>query len=263
MESNVTFVTSYIKIYDEDYETRKSFENRLQFFLKLADAGINICIFSSPEYKETFDTICKKYKNIKFIESICYDDLTLVKLNKDKKYSLPAKRHTTKDTEKYMYLMNSKIELVKKVIDINPYSSDYFAWIDFSLPYVFKHIDKTIQDITSMYQRKFTNSFLVIPGMYDNINDINYIRDNIYWRFCGGFFFGDKASVIDFYNVSMDNFSDFVNDTQTLVWEVNYWSWLETNKKFNPLWYSADHNDSMMYIPEKLLNQMYYKQIHY
>jgi len=46
------------------------------------------------------------------------------------------------------------------------------------------------------------------------------------------FFSVDKASVIDFYNVSMDNFSDFVNDTQTLGWEVNYWSWLETNKKF-------------------------------
>jgi len=130
-------------------------------------------------------------KNIKILNLLIVfvnDDLTLVKLNKDKKHTLPAKLYTTKDTEKYMYLMNSKIEFVKKIIDINPYSSDYFAWIDFSLPYMFKHIDKTIQDITLMYQRKFTNSFLVIPGIYDNINDINYIRDNVIGDFVVHFF---------------------------------------------------------------------------
>jgi len=152
-----------------------------------------------------------------------------------------------------MYLMNSKIDFVKKTIDINPFSSKFFAWFDFSLPYIFKN-DKTIQDIKKLSETTFINSFLAMPGCWHYMfYNINYIKNNICWRFCGGFFIGDKESLIDFYNLSILNFNEFLTQTNTLLWEVNYWCWLESYKHFKPTWYLADHDDSIINIPDHLI----------
>ena len=251
-KNNITFVTSYIKIYDDDYGDLRSFKSRLEFFLKLADTGINICIFCSPEYKEQLEDICKKYINIRLIGIISFNELKFLELNKCI-VNLPEGRNIAKDTVNYMYLMNSKIDFVKKTIDINPFSSKYFAWIDFSLPYIFKNIVKTIKNIKILSESNYLDTFITMPGCWNyKINDTDYIKNNICWRFCGGFFLGDKESLINFYNLSINNFSEFLMHTNTLVWEVNYWCWLETNKNFNPIWYQADHDDSIVNIPEYL-----------
>lgn len=253
---SLTFVTSYIKIYPkgDNYDISRSFEKRLQFFLKLADTGINICLFCSPEFEGNFQEICNKYANVKLIGIISCIELKFRELNQNIT-QLPERRNIIKDTENYMYLMNSKIDFLKKTIDINPFSSEYFAWVDFSLPYIFKNIDETIENIKIISQHNYIHSFLTMPGCWKlKINNINYIRDNICWRFCGGFFLGDKASLIHFYNLSVDNFNEFLMQTNTLVWEVNYWAWLETNKNFNPIWYQADHNDTIINIPKYLYN---------
>lgn len=34
-----------------------------------------------------------------------------------------------------------------------------------------------------------------------------------------------------------------------MVWEVNYWAWLEGTKGWSPSWFFADHNDSIFHIP--------------
>jgi len=255
MISNITFVTSYIKIYEDDYDINRTFEKRLEFFLKLADTGINICIFISPEFEEIFTDICGKYKNIKLIDIYTKDTLRFSNkyFPEVDLYNLPNNRNHLKDTKNYMYLMNSKIDFVKKTIDINPFSTEYFCWFDFSLPYIFKNTNKTIEQIKFISQQKYKDTFLIFPGCWNcKINDINFIKDNICWRFCGGFFIGDKKSLINFYELSINNFTKFLSITKTVSWEVNYWAWLESNTDFKPLWYLADHNDSIINIPENL-----------
>lgn len=254
-KNNVTFVTSYFKIYDNDYDVSKTFDKRLELFLKLADTGIYICIFSSHEFKEAFQEICKNYRNIKLINVYSKTELKFSNkyFNETKLCQLPERRSHNKDTEYYMYLMNSKIDFVREAIEINPFSSKYFCWMDFSLPYVFKNIDKTIKNIKLISQTNYINSFLAMPGCWTfKVDDINHIKGHICWRFCGGFFIGDKDSLIDFYNLSFNNFGDFLIQTKTLLWEVNYWAWLETNKNFNTIWYQADHNDTIVNIPEEV-----------
>ena len=257
MNNNVTFITSYFKIYDEDYNINKSFEKRLDLFLKLADTGINICIFISPEYKDIFIEIEKKYKNVKLVDIYLKSQLRFSKtyFPEAELCKLPERRSYIKDTEYYMYLINTKIYFIKKAIDINPFSSKYFAWIDFSLPYVFKDVDNTIEKIKIISQRNYIDHFLVIPGCSDwnnKISDLNYIKNNVCWRFCGGFLMGDKNSLLDFYDLALNNFSEFLVQTKTLLWEVNYWSWLESFKNFNPIWCPASHDDSIINIPEYL-----------
>jgi hypothetical protein len=254
-KSDVTFVTCYFKIYDDDYDTNKTFERRLEIFLKLADTGINICIFTTPEFKYIFTEINKKYANVKLVDVYLKNQLKFSQkfFPETEIYQLPERRNHVKDTEYYMHLMNSKIDFINETIKINPFSSKYFCWFDFSLPYVFKDMDKTINKIKLLSQHNYIHSFLTMPGCWNvKINDINFIKNNICWRFCGGFFMGDKDSLIDFYNLSFNNYGEFLKETKTLLWEVNYWAWLEYFKGFNPIWYSADHNDSIIDIPQHL-----------
>lgn len=252
MKSNVTFVTCYLQIYDCDYDESKKIEKRLESFMKIVELGINISLFISPEYENIFNNIAKTYNNVKVMEVISINDLIFTKIaNDNKEYcNLPDHRNNIKDTSNYMILMNSKIEFLYKTINNNPFNSNYFCWFDFSLPYIFKDINKTLTEFKKHAFRNYIDSLFVIPGCYDfKINDINFLNKNVVWRFCGGFLIGDKKSLLDFYNISVEKFPDFLHSTNKLLWEVNYWAWLENCGYISPLWFLADHNDTIINIP--------------
>lgn len=255
IKSGVTFVTSYIKIYDEDYDISRNFENRLKHFMKLVKTGIKICVFLSPEFEEKFREIETEYNNVKIMELVNSNELPY----SDKYFKdindlcgMPINRNELKDTKKYMWLMNSKINFVEKCVKLNPFFTDCFCWFDFSLPYIFKNIDETINKFIEISNRCYKGKFLMIPGCWHKLNNVNYVKNNIYWRFCGGFFIGDSESITEFYDLSNENYAEFLNETKTILWEVNYWAWLEFCKNFNPTWFLADHNDSIVNIPENL-----------
>ena len=247
-----TFITAYLKVYDEEYDMSRTFENRLKHFAHLLELGINICIFIEPELENKFNELELKYNNLKVVQTIKIPELELYKIgvNNSQLCNLPVNRNKLKDTKNYMFLMLAKLEFIKKTIDLNPYNSDYFGWIDFSLLYVFKDMNNTLSKIKKISNTKFKQEFIYIPGCWNyKINNINYLKNNIVWRFCGGFLIGDKKSLINFYNMSNDNFLKFLNETQTLVWEVNYWAWLEFVGLISPTWYLADHNDTIVNVP--------------
>lgn len=247
-----TFVTAYLKVYDEEYDMSRTFENRLKHFMLLLELGINICIFIEPELQSEFNELELKYKNLKVIQSIKIKQLELYKIGEENTQlcNLPTNRNELKDTKNYMFLMLAKLEFLKKTIDLNPYDSDYFCWLDFSLPYIFKDMNNTLLKIKHISNCEFKSHFICLPGCWKfKINDLNYLKNNIVWRFCGGFLIGDKKSLINFYSISNENFLIFLNQTKTLVWEVNYWAWLENLDLITPIWYLADHNDSIVNIP--------------
>lgn len=246
-----TFVTAYLKVYDEEYEISRSFENRLTYFMLLLELGINICIFIEPELKNKFNELENSYKNLKVIQSISINKLELYKIGQENSElcNLPDNRNEVKDTKNYMFLMLAKLEFLKKTIDLNPYNSDYFCWFDFSLTYIFKDMNNTLLKIKNISNTKFKDDFIYIPGCWNfKINNLDYLSNNIVWRFCGGFLIGDKKSLTQFYTISHNNFLIFLNETQKLVWEVNYWAWLEGIGLISPIWYLADHNDSIVNI---------------
>ena len=247
-----TFVTAYLKIYDQEYDISRTFENRLKHFMLLLELGINICIFIEPEFKDKFAELELKYKNFKIIQAMKIEDLELYKLgnNYSEFKGLPINRNNDKDTKNYMFLMLAKLEFLKKTICINPYNTNYFCWFDFSLPYIFKDLNNTLLKIKNISNTDFKTDFVCLPGCWNSkINNLDYLKDNIVWRFCGGFLIGDKKSLMNFYSISNNYFLNFLNQTKTLVWEVNYWAWLEALGLISPIWYLADHNDTIVNIP--------------
>lgn len=256
MKNKITFVTSYLKIYESEYDFAKTFQKRLDLFMKLVDLNINICIFTSPEFENTFVEIAKNNSNVKLLEVLNINELECSKLGNENQnlLVLPEIRSHIKDHVNYMYLMHSKVEFIKKTIDINPFNSSIFCWFDFSLPYIFKNIDDSLSLIKKYSFQNFINEpFLVVPGCWNfKVNDINILNNSIAWRFCGGFFMGDKQTLLNFYDVSISHYVEFLNLTKKIVWEVNYWAWLESNCYINPIWYNADHNDSIINIPKTI-----------
>lgn len=252
MKNSVTFVTCYLQIYESDYDNNKTFEKRLELFMKIVELGINISIFISPEYENIFNDIVEKYNNVKIIEVLSINDLIFTKMtNNIKEYcNLPEIRSIIKDSSNYISLMNSKIEFLYKTIIVNPFNTEYFSWFDFSLPYIFKNLNETLIEFKKISFRNYIGSFITIPGCWNcKINDIHFIKYTIFWRFCGGFFIGDKNSLLNFYNVSIKYFYDFFKLTNNILCEVNYWAWLEYCGYISPVWFPADQNDTIIYMP--------------
>lgn len=247
-----TFVTAYLKVYEQEYDDSRTFENRLNHFIRLLDSGINICIFIDPCFKDKFSELEVNYKNLKVIREISIHELEMYQIGQQmpELCQLPDNRNTLKDTKNYMYVILAKLEFIKKAIDVNPYNTTYFCWLDFSLPYIFKHMDETLLKIKNISMATFKDEFIYIPGCWDSkVSNLDYLTNNIVWRFCGGVLIGDKRSLTRFYNVSNDNFLHFLKLTNKLVWEVNYWAWLESSDLISPTWGLADHNDSIVDIP--------------
>jgi hypothetical protein len=210
-----------------------------------------LCVYVSSDCAEILQTYAQEYSNIKIMKHVEVVDLWTYKASQDIEYTLPANRNDHKDNDKYMWIMNSKIEFMYDAIQNNPWNSTHFAWIDFNVSHVFRSMESSQEYLRVLSRRHFIESFLAIPGCYPKLEyeRIESIMDNINWRFCGGFFMGDMDSVKHMYELYQKHFVSFLQEHKKLIWEVNFWAWLETAHGWRPVWYCADHDDRIIQIP--------------
>lgn len=232
----VTFVTAFINLQGSDEKTP---ESRFQLFSKLADTGIRIHLFLSRSYTHYVPP-----SNVS-VEYIDLEELDIYNEIKDIQYVLPSIRNLHKDTSNYMILMNSKIEFMYRAM--RSIESTHYAWIDFSIFHILKDVG------TPAYLKMLGNANLrdglYIAGCW---NRFEPSFSAVNWRFCGGFFVGDKSSIEEFYRVYKMYFRDTVA-RKGLAWEVNMWAWFEYADKLQCKWFQADHNDSIVRLPESAL----------
>lgn len=266
----VTFVTAFIDLEEPNRflkKENKNVEKSIEHFKRLVEKSgpdINFCVFTSfQKIKDEF----KDFKNIYFsneltsikdlwVYGVVSTSVSVVSTSVSDDLKLPPRLTDSHDTRNFMILMNSKAEFVNKAIEINPFpKSTHYAWIDFSICHVVKN-DLVLKRLYTYSKSSLKDTMLLFPTCWPPQDDYNdkRISEGVYWRFCGGFFIGDKHSLQNFYKTFYQAyFESFLREINTLVWEVNYWAWLEKNKGFNPEWYLADHNDSILMIPSKFL----------
>jgi hypothetical protein len=250
--SRLTFVTSFVDVYETTYENR-TVDWRFDKFRDIASSHIQLCVYVSPACYDNLVEFAKPYENVKIMK-IDITETFVAKSCENVDYELPFHRNTSKDTPLYMILQNSKSEFVCDAIHKNPWGSTHFAWIDFSISHVF-HEKETLPYLRTLSTSAFSPKFLAIPGCWNKLGagEMGLISDSVCWRYCGGFFMGDAASVLDMQQHYLDHYSDFIQTNKKLVWEVNFWAWLEANTDWAPTWYKADHNDSIVHIPDACL----------
>lgn len=236
----ITFVSSYYSIYENDND----FPFRLAQFLHLAKSGIHLILFTNQMYAELIEV---ELSNIKE-HNVRINIFDLIFSEEDLQKKLPYFSKPSKDTHKFLILMQKKIEFMAKAIEINVWPTDtHFAWVDFSLAKIFKDVNHCINTLKKIDNTPLNHATsIILPGCWvqKRIWDISTYYDCVNWCFCGGFFLGDRNSCLEFYKLYQTFYPEF--SKTNLTWEVNFWGWLQQHDHFHPKWYKADHNDTMV-----------------
>lgn len=224
----LTVVTALIDLH-EDRPGEKDLSTYLTLLETLQASGLRLHVFLSPSYAGS--VVVRNGVS----EVLDFSSLETVALAPA---GLPDTRTETKDTRGYLLLMNAKTELVHRAIASGHHTSTHYAWIDAGISHILTTPDTTLRALKELQLPK---TGLFIPGCPGR-----EFRgwDTICWRFCGGFFVGDSASLLELYRLCRETLPQLPK----LSWEVNVWAYLET-KGFRPTWYAADHNDSMLRPP--------------
>jgi hypothetical protein len=200
---------------------------------------------------------------------------------------LPSSRNLDKDTLEHMWNMHSKVYCLSKALDLYPHNPFSFLWIDYDISDICSKKWKSVQ--TFLYELSVRNDTIpfpltdqmIIPGCWSKVflpeeEDKIKFLNNISWRFCGNVLWGNPLAIRKFRGLYDKYFRSFLRTNRILTWEVNFWAYLESvlseseseKDKWNPIWYSADHNDSLFHIPSeficsKLGETFLYKTIDY
>lgn len=263
LENRVTFVTAYLNIYKDAVPLERNDEWRLRHFRAIAESGIQLCVILSPDCEDAIKELAKTYPNIYILKTIDIQDTWVANLCRQYKsvgggeYTLPGARSIQKDTEEYIILQNSKMEFMRDSIEKNPFGSTHFAWIDFSIAYMFRDIKKSQAQLRIISEYATEKPGFLIPGCWGKweTGRHDHHMEHIHWRFCGCFFMGDKESVLRFCDTFCHHLPIFLEEKKKLLWEVNVWAWLEHVSDWRPIWYDADHNDRCIQVPNEFITK--------
>lgn len=238
--TSVRFVSAFIDI----GSSVKSVGHRMRLFKYLADSGLPIHLFLSHSFVKEYYLTVGIREGVQ-VELIDLEELETYKELEGLSYTVPVSANPEKDTASYHIVQNAKIELVDRVRreyqDCGALS--HFAWIDFNICQMFKNIPECLEYLRNRLRRE---PGLFMPGCWWLTEGQENLFTSINWRFCGSFFIGDAESIEKFHKVYRENFKKTVESVGILTWEVNMWHYLELKDLFGPVWYIADHNDSII-----------------
>lgn len=217
---NVTYVTAF-------HPVRSGLNTYLDKFDRFACLGIPILLFLDRQC-----ILPKEYPNVTVIPSTLEMDWI------PKDVELPKQRNTDKDTREYMVVMLHKM---KYMYDALAYcDTPYLAWIDFGISHIIRNPSVTFQKLVDLQSFSRPLATILSPGCWGPIS--SFVKDRVYWRFCGGFFLGPR----EMFPAAYERQTELVKQhLPALAWEVNYWAMMEDFFT----WYVADHNDSILYVP--------------
>ena len=165
------------------------------------------------------------------------------------KYSqLQLQLNTTnleKDTLEFLFIMNNKTEWIREAIQLNPFNTTDFIWVDFGIQYIFKcskeEFMQKIERLGGPYSKVRIGSIWNLNHVYNAD-----IYKSINWYFAGGVFGGNKDSLLAFADLTKQKCLSIIKEKQTLMWEVNVWYlvYMENKHLFDP--YSCDHNATLV-----------------
>jgi len=178
---------------------------------------------------------------------------------------LPENRFPPKDTFDFMCYSHTKVEFLRQACEINPFKTDSYAWVDYDIANMFQDKPTTMDFLRMISRTPIANRQIpptehelakkidpdhqvYIPGCWETHISNEYI-DSINWRFCGCFMLAGTKAIQYLWSLYETHFVEFLRTYNTMVWDINFLAWLEHHKHWKPLWYKADHNDTIVRIP--------------
>jgi hypothetical protein len=249
-------VTSYYPL-GESFHTSedRDWDNRLEHFLRMARLeDVNVLVFTDETHGHLLRArIEEEGMHRVDVNSTRFPDFrttTTAKVLLGKCLHLPVCRHPEKDSIDYMVLQICKTEFVAAALDLEKYRSmNRLAWFDFSLARLFPPNDCLLSRLDARFCTNLPGR-ITLPGCWDvyHIIDDKDLFQRVCWRFCGGFFCGDRQAIAHFYKAVTTSLLPFVEASHgVLAWEVNVWAWMEKHGHQTLFqWYPGDHNDTIL-----------------
>jgi hypothetical protein len=249
----VTFVTAYLDIYEKQNEQGQDIEYiwRKEYFLDLVKTGIQIAIFIDQKHWKDMMNLQQIYSNLTILGTITKEMLPFV----DDTYHVPKDANVEKDTKEFLLFHHCKPKWMEQTIVQNPFGSTHFGWIDFNLPYIFKHKTQSLQNIKLYAQMGISiKTMFAIPGCrhHSLFTTMEECCQRPHWYYCGGIFIGDQTSILTWCKLCTFYFPIFLELYHTIVWDFQFWAWLHKQQLWNPQRYLIDsHDDTILQIPMK------------
>ncbi len=202
--NNPTIVTMFYNIREKEgkppneiklhHRSNRYFESAKKFILSLP---YNLIIFTDCNEcidmvnKERIENKSKTYiYNKKFEETYYYKDL--YKLQELQKIYHIHNGNVEDETPMYIILNNNKFDFIESAIDLNPFNSSHFIWMDFGINHVAlnpENIHNWIHKIPDKIKQLCINPYV------ENI-DHKVMFQNIYHHMAGGLFSGSKEKLL-------------------------------------------------------------------
>lgn len=199
------------------------------YFDKLVETNISIVLFLDKQFDWTFPSNVVVYPvslEECWVSTHIPKDVTLSKFRKD-------------NTREYMMIQNSKPEFLYKASQINPFQTEWFAWIDFGIVHVFKTPETTLERLKKLEIPDKKGVYM--SGIWPAIMPYENYLFGVCWRFAGGFVVAHKDLIHPFLLSCQRRILERLPE---FTWEVNIWADLEHT--FPIKWLPAEHNDSII-----------------
>lgn len=232
-----TLVTAFLS--EINLRTDRSIGDYLRLGKELLDINVPKVVFIDKKYASLF-----LENRLTKIIPLSRSDIPLFNSINDIKNDLITD-NPLKDTAEYIIFQCSKTEFVRRAIDLNPFSTAQFFWVDFGIKSIFSNSNLLKMAVAKMH---ISSHELVRIG---NINSVDSaLDDKIYrqicWKFAGGCFGGPAEKLREFALLVSKKCASLVSIKHALMWEVNVWAIIYQNcpELFSP--YECDHNPNLL-----------------
>jgi glycosyl transferase, family 25 len=197
-------------------------------FDRLVESGVSVVLFLDSNLDWTFPS------NVHVVR-IAFEDTWIHRVTEGVPIELTDLR-APKDTLGYMNIQHSKTEWLRRAYELNPYGTQWFAWIDFGIARLLDA--NTVNRLRRLPVPETPR--LVTPGCWGWIDCT--VWNEVQWRFCGGFLMIHGDKIPGFWEA----YTKTVLETlPKFTWEVNIWMLMEWDG-YDFGWVRGNHDNTVI-----------------
>lgn len=243
MNPRTTIVTAFMtKINNIDF---RSYNTYIDYGNKLLSLECPVVIFIE---QAMFDLHYKDeshlYPNCRFVIFERYENYLYKHLQLVTKYEVTT-NNPSKDTIGYMFVQCHKTEWLRKAIELNPFHTENFTWIDFGIYHMIKN-DEILKESVGILATKLYPS-VRIASCVDPREPCNVdIYHQVVWFFAGSIVGGNSETLLKFADIMKEFCINIIKEKNHIMWEVNIWYLIY--KEYPEIFdfYPCDHNASIL-----------------
>jgi len=183
------------------------------------------------------------FKNIKFVFMERSDIYLYEQIDNITNFSIQS-TNPHKDTIDYMFVQCNKTEWIRHAIELNPFKTDHFIWVDFGIYHMINN-DNFNDSIYKMTQQNYENVRIATSWDFNAYYHNKYYTQ-VMWYFSGSVFGGDKNKLLIFADLMKKYCLDIIDKQKTLMWEVNIWYLIYNDNKDLFDRYYGTHNNTII-----------------